>query len=417
MKTRILMIAALVVTTITFAQKKEIKTLEKAVKSGKYANAKALIGPAEALLSAMDTKTKEKFLLLKAQAFLGSNNTNIEDLKNAGKAFNMLKNSNLSGQAATGLTQVVTAMVNNAVEDQDASKYQEAGLKLQDAYEFSNENKDYLFYAASNFLNAKSYDRASTLFQGLLDNGYKGQVELFYAVNAKTGEQKEFSSKKERDILLLSKEYIKPTQGLSESREEIITNYLIAIYTQEGNSEKALTLLNTAIAKDPKNSKLLLSKANIFFKMNKTDKYKETIAQVLELDPNNAELTFNLGVSEQNLGNMANAKTYYEKAISIDPTYSLAYNNLASLVLEQDRAIADEMNALGTSNADYKRYDTLKVKRVELWNVAKSHLQNALKYNPEFLNAARTLYDLHNFLDETSQANVVKAKIDAMQKQ
>lgn len=415
MKTKILLIAALAFATITFAQKKEVKALEKAIKAGSYGEAKTLVGAANALMGSMDDKTKEKFNLLKAQAFLGVGNKNIADLKKAAEAFKSLEGTKYAAEGKTGLSNVTAAMVNSAVEDQNNNKYEEAGIKLEDAYQYSDDNKDYLFFAASNYLNAKNYAKASELFENLLDQGYKGQRTVYSAVNAETGEKKEFGDKQERDLLVISKEYIKPTEELSESRENTIMNYLIAIYSVEGNSEKALSLLDKAIAANPKDSKLLISKANAYLKMDDMAMYKETISKVLEMDPNNAELHYNLGVSEDQLGNKENARKYYQKTIELDPTYAAAYNNMAALILSDDQRLMDEMNNLGTSNADYDRYDSLKAQRKGLYKEAMPYLEKALAEKPDYLGVAKTLYNIYQQLGETSKADEVKAKIDELE--
>lgn len=415
MKTRILLIVAMAFATITFAQKKEVKAIEKAIKSGSYGEAKKLLGAADALVSSMDSKTKTKFFLLTAQSYLGVDNKNIADLKKAAAAFSQLEGTVFEAEGKTGLANTVAAMVNSAVEDQNNNKFEEAGVKLEDAYQFSGDNKDYLFFAASNFLNAKNYSKASTLFQGLLDEGYKGQREEYYAVSAETGEKEVFGNKQERDLSVLSKTYIKPTDEMSESREETIVNYLIALYSQDGQTDKAMNLLDGAIAKDPENSKLLLSKANAFLKNEDMEGYKQTIAKVLALDPNNAELNYNLGVSEDQLGNAAKAREYYEKTIQIDPSYAAAYNNIAALILSRDQSLMDEMNSLGTSNADYDRYDSLKAQRKGLYKEAKPFLVKALEAKPDYLGVAKTLYNIHQQLGESSAADAMKAKIEALE--
>ena len=68
MKTRILFILFMASSVALFAQKKEVKALEKAVKSADFGQAKLAVAAAETLLSNMDEKTKEKFYLLKGQA-------------------------------------------------------------------------------------------------------------------------------------------------------------------------------------------------------------------------------------------------------------------------------------------------------------------------------------------------------------
>jgi hypothetical protein len=49
--------------------------------------------------------------------------------------------------------------------------------------------------------------------------------------------------------------------------------------------------------------------------------------------------------------------------MEIDPKYVNAYINLAALKLEAEKPI-DEMNKLGTSDKDMKRYEVLKKQRV-----------------------------------------------------
>ena len=89
MKKLVLIALAFSIGSYSFAQKKEIKMAEKAIKKSNYAEAKAAINQAEALLSSMDDKMKNKFYLLKGQAlYAGGAGTDvdidsaIESLKN-----------------------------------------------------------------------------------------------------------------------------------------------------------------------------------------------------------------------------------------------------------------------------------------------------------------------------------------------
>ena len=190
MKTKILFAIAFAVTSMAFAQKKEVKAIEKAIKSGSYGEAKSLVGAADALLSQMDDKTKSKFMLLKAQAFLGVDNKNVADLTKAGEAFKALMGTKMESEAKTGLSNVVAALVNSAVQDQNTDQFSDAGAKLEKAYAFSDDNRDYQYYAASNYLNSKEYDKAAAIFEDLMAAGYTGQVTEYYAVNAASGEEK-----------------------------------------------------------------------------------------------------------------------------------------------------------------------------------------------------------------------------------
>jgi tetratricopeptide (TPR) repeat protein len=71
-------------------------------------------------------------------------------------------------------------------------------------------------------------------------------------------------------------------------------------------------------------------------------------------------------------GNAEEAKSYYERAIALDPNYVDAYNNIAVVILEGEAAIVEEMNGLGMSAADNKKYDELKEKRLGLYQGSNS---------------------------------------------
>ena len=54
------------VATMSFAQKNEVKAIEKAIKNSNFADAKSAVSSAEALMGNMDDKMKSKFYFLKA---------------------------------------------------------------------------------------------------------------------------------------------------------------------------------------------------------------------------------------------------------------------------------------------------------------------------------------------------------------
>ncbi|WAC02822.1 hypothetical protein N7U66_04045 [Lacinutrix neustonica] len=72
MKKQLILSLALMITFFSFAQKKELRELEKAVKNNNYAEAKAAVLELEPLLSSMDDKSKAKFYLNKGKAFFAN---------------------------------------------------------------------------------------------------------------------------------------------------------------------------------------------------------------------------------------------------------------------------------------------------------------------------------------------------------
>lgn len=418
MKTKLLFAIAFACTTIAFAQKKEVKTIEKAVKTGDYGAAKDALPAANALMSAMDEKTKTKFLLLKGQAYLGVDNKNVDDLSKAAEAFNQLTDTKYKVEAENGLRNVVAALVNAAVEDQNSQKPSEAAAKLEQAYTYSKKDTSYLYFAASNAVNAKDWDTALRHYKTLRDLKYTGVETQYFATDATSGEEKAYNQQ-ERDLLVMAKSHINPRQENSESRAAEIAKNIALVYITKGDNDQALAAMATARAENPGDKLLLRSEADIYLKMGQMDKYQEVISQVLANadESEKAELYYNLGVSADQQGDKEKAREYYGEAIARNDAYTAAYNNLAVLILAKEKELVDEMNGLGTSKADFKRYDDLKAQREGIYREAMPYLEKALaNAKPEkSLSVARSLYGIYQQLDMQDKADVIKAKIDALE--
>ena len=80
MKKQLVIAIAFSMCAFSFAQKKELKTVEKAIKSSNFAEAKSALKAAEALMSQMDDKLKDKYHFLSAQALHAGGAGSIDDI-------------------------------------------------------------------------------------------------------------------------------------------------------------------------------------------------------------------------------------------------------------------------------------------------------------------------------------------------
>jgi tetratricopeptide (TPR) repeat protein len=140
------------------------------------------------------------------------------------------------------------------------------------------------------------------------------------------------------------------------------------------------------------------------------------VAEALEKNPNDADLVFNLGVISANAKNRADAEKYYLRVIEINPKYTNAFINLAALKLEDEKVIIDEMNKLGTSAKDMKRYDVLKSKREELFKSTIPYLKKAYELETTNIDVAKTLLNVYSALEMMPESKELKAKIKELEK-
>ncbi len=411
MKTRILTAALAMFTVVAFGQKKEIRRAGKAVDKGEYQEAKNYLQQAEAQLANADEDEKADYYLYKGYALIGNGeNVPTADLMAAADAFKKAAEMGHS-ESQQGLAAASNALVNAAIADQNAQRFSEAADKLVTGYRLNQQDTLYLYYAASNAVNAKDYDKALEYYEELRDLGFTGEETIYTAVNKETGEEERMASKEQRDILVKSGTYLKPEEKVTESKKGEIAKNIALIYIEKGQDDKAIAAMEVAKKENPNDANLMQVEADMYYRMGNMPKYREIMESIVEQNPDDAVLYYNLGVSAAQMEENERAIDYYKKAIELDPSMHNARINLAFAILAKERPIVDEMNSLGMSKADQKKYDELGKQRNQLYRDAMPHLEKVLERDPDNLEAARTMMNMYYQLNETEKAEAMKQKV------
>jgi tetratricopeptide (TPR) repeat protein len=415
----VILASALLISVATFAQKDQIKSAEKALKVGDAQGAITILNDAENMVANAKDVEQAQFYSVKANAYLDLANKKIEESKNLSlaaenykklidveKASGKLK---YSTQAAASITEIKGKLINSAIADSQASKHSEGAKKLYDAYLLDKKDTINLYYAASTAVNAQDFDLALPMYEELKQLNYSGKGTSYTAVNKISGNEDGFNSAKDRDLAVKLGTHEKPqTEAIPSKRGEIYKN-LALILVQKGRSEDAKKAIADARKANPDDSSLILTEANLYLESKDFDTYKKLVGEALQKDPNNADLVFNLGVLSANAKNSADAEKYYLKAIEINPKYTNAYLNLAALKLEAEKPIIDEMNKLGTSAKDMKRYDVLKAQRENVFKAVIPYLKKANELDPKNEDVSKTLLGVYKALEMTAEAKALKA--------
>lgn len=420
MKKLIVVAFALLVSTMSFSQKNELKAAEKAIKSGNFADAKSAINSAESLIGAADDKMKAKFYFLKGKAFYAMGNASNEDIDQAIESFEKAKSiesgkGKYSDEIKTIKAEMLNGLLSKAQVALQNKEYMKSSAKFEKAYRMSPSDTLYLYYAASTAVTAQDYGVSLKYYEELRDLGYVGEGYQYYATSKETGEEELFDNAVLRDAALKAGQYIAPRDKKTPSKSAEIVKNIALIHLANGDNEKAISAMKDARTLNPDDLGLLISEANVQLKMGNKERFKELMEEATAKDPDNAELQYNLGVIAAEAGEDEAARAYYEKAIALDPSYADAYNNMAVLILSSEEKIIQEMNSLGTSSADNKRYDELRAARTKLYETAIPYLETALKLKPKSINAAQTLMNIYSATSQTEKFKAMKAKVEELQ--
>lgn len=414
MRKQIIMALAFAVGTFSFAQKKEFKTAEKAIKNKDFNSAKTALNTIEPMLGSLDEDLKEKYYYLHSVALFADGKGEFGDVTKALEEIDMVENS--YKKEVNDFKYLMTGdFLKKANAHYENKKYKPASLFFERAYDLNEKDTVYLYYAAATAVTVPDYDRALTLYGKLKALGYTGVEEQFIATDKETGEVEVFPSANLRDISVKTGTHIKPATRKTDSKKGEIVKNVALIYMSNGDNEKAIEAMKDARAASPDDVNLVLSEANVHFKMGNMEEFQKLLVIATEMDPNNAELQYNLGVIAAEADHPDEAKGYYEKAIALDPTYINAYINLSALILGGEQPLIEEMNGLGTSSADNKRYDELREQRQALYRDAIPYLDKALEIAPKNINAAKTLMNIYSILGETDKYKAMKERVESIE--
>jgi len=422
MKKTILIFSALLMTAFSFAQKKELKAAEKALKKGNTVEAKELLTSISSTIESADAKYKAHYYFLKGKIYQNMADKGMDtdaSLKTAGEAYNTLldfereqKLFKYTKEAKPNLQTMVSKLVDKAIDAQNAKDNTKAASFLYTAYTLQPENKDLLYFAASNSISAQDYDTALKYYHKLKDMNYTGVQTKYYAVNVSTGKKEPFQDKNIRDLSVRSKSHSNPTQEKTKSRLPEIVKNISWIYTNHvGDNEKALAAVEDAIKVSPNDPSLLLTKGNIYYKMGDTKKFKEIMQEIITKNPNDVDSYYNIGVISAENGDVEEARAAYRKVLELDPGYVNAGVNLSKTYLDEASEVVDKMNELGSSAADNKKFEEYQKQQTSLYKESLKILEGIIENVPDDVSILKQLKGLYSFLGEDDKFKKVKAKL------
>ena len=397
--------------SFSHAQKKELRSANKLYSSGEFSSALDLLDSSKDLFDSSDNKIKAQVMLL-----YGKIHTSMETFDLAIKSFDMSSNLGTSEQVLNPeINKLETSLITSAVGDNENENFIEAAKKLKMVFDLNEDNnKLYLYYAASSAVNAQDFDLSLEYYLKLRDIKYEGIETKYYVTEVSSGNEIEINSEAEFNLLKKSKDYSNPREEETESKFPEIVKNIALIYKELGQNDKALAAIEEARSSNPDDVGLIITAANIYFELDNKEAFKLAMAEAIQKDPNNPILYYNLGVVSGELGEKEVAESYYKKSIELDPNNENSYLNLVALILDGEQEIVNEMNNLGTSRADNLRYDELKETREDLYRKCVPILKELIALNNN-TEAIRTLMNIYGTLGDNPGYVEMKNLLDQQQ--
>lgn len=439
------------ITTLSFGQKKEVTNAFKAIESNDISTAATQLSAAESILNGnlhlLTPELQEQYYFAKGMlAMKQGKNTEgasylakIADLgkskiytgrdsnknrvyfvgKTAADASGVtgLKEEKYTPQHLNALINMVNPLIqkanNDAINAYNAKNYAEAGKKFEETYYLlaaSGQNDGQILYnAALSYMNAKDADKAINAYKKLIDTNYTGVQTSYSAKNKKTGKVENFD-KGTWDLVKQSSDYTDFKTETSKNIEQDLYDLYGTLLVDNNRNDEAITFLEKAIAKYPKNARFGTLQGLAYFKAGKTDEFAKSLRATLEKNPNDAMNWYNLGVILSNEeANKEEAKKAFEKAISIDPKMENAYQNLGNLLMGDDSKAVNEIRAAKGAERDR----LLEVRR-ERFKTAIPVFEKWYSINPNNIEVVSMLKGLYQSTKNDAKYNEFKAKEAAL---
>lgn len=409
------LLAVLVISFSAQAQKKELKAAQKLVDAKSYGEAIQALNQNSALLESSEPKYASHYHFLRGISEQGQQNFD-DAMASYEKAKAIEKNAGISKYSQlidSSKPQLIADLVNQAVTLNGKDDFLNAGKLLYLAYTLDESNQDYLYHAASSFVNAGDYDGALAHYKKLKELDYTGITTKYFVTEVSTNQESEVE-KATYEIYKKSKDYTNFREEPTPSRLPEIVKNIALIYLNKGDNDAAMSAVQDARKLAPKDVGLILTEADLYIKLGDEARFASLMQEAIEQDPNNAILYYNLGVVNGNRGNREAAIDYYKKAIDLDPAYEATYLNLASTILQGEADIVEQMNSLGTSSADNRKYEQLKTKRQGLFLEAVPYLEKLVAINPSNKDAVTTLKNIFGTIGDTDKFKKYRNMLDAL---
>lgn len=319
----VILSTVLLMSVCSFAQKNQIKAAQGELNSGNPKGALATLKSTEYLIVNAKDEDKSDFYFLKAKVLTTLASNNVDSSENLSLAVltyeELITEEVASGnlkyavQARAAIKEIKSNLENSAIADSNSGKFADCAGKMYYLYQMDKKDTLKLFYAASNYLNAKNYDLALKNYKELAQLNYSGKGLEYYATNKKTKTEELFTSVAGRDASVKEGTHEKSRNFMAPSKRTEIYKNMGYIYSERGDLDNAEICYKKILESDPKNLNAYIDLAYL-----KQDSRKKLVDEMSALGTTAKDMKVyeELKVKKDEI--IKSAVFYLEKANQID---------------------------------------------------------------------------------------------------
>lgn len=306
----------------------------------------------------------------------------------------------------------------------NAKNYNLSGDKFLESYYLTqalgNPNDILKYYAGVSYLQTKDQiETATELLQELIDDGFTGVQERYYAQEKDSNNEVSFGSKADMDAQVKLGLYKNPRIEKTESIEEDLYSNTVYGYYNTKQYEKGIEVAKKGLAKYPDNENMNQLLSGMYYNSGNSAEFIADLENKVKNDTATAIDYFNLARQLEDDGKQNDVvRNYYKKSIEKDPNFSSAYLNLAYNIISEEKPYVEAMNNnLGTSAKEKKIYKENQEKRVVLYKEALPYLEKAYQISPDNLVVIRVLRNSYDVVGNDDKFLEMKKILDEKESQ
>lgn len=251
---------------------------------------------------------------------------------------------------------------------------------------------------------AGDYDAAKQMYDALIMLKYEGERKK---IGAKCQDGSSSSSNKEGACSSHGgvKEWV-----LDNGAGPDLYRSMAKIYKKEGNAEKAAEYIAKGRKAYPNNNNLIVEELEGFLASGKHEEALENLNVAIANDEKNQVLYFARGTVYENLKNEEKAVADYKKALELKPDYYDAAFNLGAYYFNRGADKINKSNDLPLNAT--KEYNALKAEAKADFAKAVPYVEKAHEINPGDAGAGNMLIKLYTQTGEYDKAAAIRAKFE-----